>query len=128
VRDTLAGIFDAPRARRFTYAPLTPWLLVVAALALLGSVAARRLVLPTLLLPKAKAQSKSVPTPSPRRQDTQASADAPSRSRADSVPNAPAPPPRANPVPPPPPPRQDAAPTRPLTAAERIAQKRRERR
>jgi Ca-activated chloride channel homolog len=46
VRDTLAGIFLDRDAERFAYESLAPWLIVVAALALLLAVAARRLTVP----------------------------------------------------------------------------------
>jgi uncharacterized membrane protein len=48
-RDTLAGIFLDRPPRRFAYTPLAPWLLVVAASALLFMVAARRLSPPEAL-------------------------------------------------------------------------------
>jgi hypothetical protein len=48
-RDTLAGIFLDRPPRRFAYTPLAPWLLIVAASALLFMVAARRLSPPEAL-------------------------------------------------------------------------------
>ncbi len=50
VRDTLAGLFEDRPPRRFAYSPLLPWLAVIAASALLSSVAARRLSPPEALL------------------------------------------------------------------------------
>jgi Ca-activated chloride channel family protein len=50
VRDTLAGIFHDRSARRFAYQDLSGLFLVVSALGLLGSVAARRLSLPERVL------------------------------------------------------------------------------
>jgi Ca-activated chloride channel family protein len=46
MRDTLAGIFLDRDAERFAYTPLSPWLLPLAACALLLAVAARRLSVP----------------------------------------------------------------------------------
>jgi hypothetical protein len=50
VRDTLAGIFQDRSARRFAYQDLSGILLVLGALGVLGSVAARRLSVPEALL------------------------------------------------------------------------------
>ncbi len=50
VRDTLAGLYDRREARRFAYTPLTHLLVLVAGLALLASVAARRLGVPDALV------------------------------------------------------------------------------
>jgi hypothetical protein len=47
-RDTLAGLFDDRAARRFAYRPLAPMLAVVAAVAMLLAVAARRLGIPSV--------------------------------------------------------------------------------
>lgn len=49
VRDTLAGIFKERSVKRFAYTSLTPPLLLLAALALLAGVAARKLALPERL-------------------------------------------------------------------------------
>jgi Ca-activated chloride channel family protein len=46
VRDTLAGVFRDRDAERFAYTPLGPWLLCVAAFALLLAVSVRRLSVP----------------------------------------------------------------------------------
>jgi hypothetical protein len=48
-RDTLAGIFTDRSAQRFSYWPLTPWLVAFASIFLLFTVAARRLSLPAFL-------------------------------------------------------------------------------
>jgi uncharacterized membrane protein len=48
-RDTLAGIFTDRSAKRFSYWPLTPWLVAFASVFLLFTVAARRLSLPAFL-------------------------------------------------------------------------------
>jgi hypothetical protein len=48
-RDTLAGIFLDRDAVRFAYTPLAAWLMWIAALGLLGAVAARRLSVPEVL-------------------------------------------------------------------------------
>ncbi|HMJ12068.1 MAG TPA: VWA domain-containing protein [Polyangiaceae bacterium] len=50
LRDTLAGIFHDREAKRFAYRSIDAWLTALAAFALLGSVAARRLALPEALL------------------------------------------------------------------------------
>jgi Ca-activated chloride channel family protein len=155
VRDTLAGVFDRRGPRRFAYAPLRMLLLVVATLAMLLGVAARRLAVPRrlatlaahtrahgrrLLAPDADPRALSLPletsasrlatarrarTPSP---PASAPGDAPFVVRASppaSAPTAPAAAPAATPRsdhdPAPPP-----APT--LSAAERLAKNRRERR
>lgn len=70
VRDTLAGIFLDRDAERFAYESLGPWLLWVAAFALLLAVSARRLTVPEALeravrdLRSAPAPSKPAPSPS----------------------------------------------------------------
>lgn len=46
MRDTLAGLFDDRPKRRFAYAPLTSFLVLVAALGLLAAVGTRRLAVP----------------------------------------------------------------------------------
>ncbi|MBX3126964.1 MAG: VWA domain-containing protein [Polyangiaceae bacterium] len=56
VRDTLAGIFNERDVKRFAYRNVTPPLIWLAALALLFSVAARRLAMPEWLL---RAQSRA---------------------------------------------------------------------
>ena len=49
MRDTLAGIFDDRAARRFAYTPLLPLLSLIAACTMLMGVAARRLGVPAFL-------------------------------------------------------------------------------
>ena len=49
VRDTLAGLFDDRAARRFAYRSLVPSLIVLAAVAMLLAVAARRVGVPDVL-------------------------------------------------------------------------------
>ncbi len=49
LRDTLAGIFDERRGRRFAYTPLGPALLLLAGVAMVLAVGARRLGAPELL-------------------------------------------------------------------------------
>ena len=59
VRDTLAGLFDDRAARRFAYKSLTPWLAFLSAVAMLLAVAARRLGVPDVLAAlSARAQSR----------------------------------------------------------------------
>ena len=59
VRESLAGIFLDRASLRFSYAPLTGPLLLIAAIGLLLSVAARKLALPTSWLTR----SRPAPTP-----------------------------------------------------------------
>jgi hypothetical protein len=46
MRDTLAGAFDDRTARRFSYAPLAQWLSLLAGVSLVLAVAARKMALP----------------------------------------------------------------------------------
>jgi hypothetical protein len=46
MRDTLAGAFDDRTAQRFSYAPLAQWLSLLAGIALVLAVAARKMALP----------------------------------------------------------------------------------
>ncbi|HVJ19510.1 MAG TPA: VWA domain-containing protein, partial [Polyangiaceae bacterium] len=49
MRDTLAGLYGDRPPRRFAYTPLSPWLMIAAAFALLFTVAARRISPPERL-------------------------------------------------------------------------------
>jgi hypothetical protein len=49
VRDTLAGLFDDRAGRRFAYRPITPPLVILAAVAMLLAVAARRIGVPDVV-------------------------------------------------------------------------------
>jgi hypothetical protein len=49
VRDTLAGLFDDRAGRRFAYRPITPLLVILAAVAMLLAVAARRIGVPDVV-------------------------------------------------------------------------------
>lgn len=49
VRDTLAGLFDDRAGRRFAYRPITPPLVILAAIAMLLAVAARRIGVPDVV-------------------------------------------------------------------------------
>jgi uncharacterized membrane protein len=49
VRDTLAGLFDDRAGRRFAYRPVTPPLVILAAVAMLLAVAARRIGVPDVV-------------------------------------------------------------------------------
>jgi hypothetical protein len=115
MRDTLAGAFDDRTARRFSYAPLAPWLSLLAGIALVLAVTARKAALPDRLAALFGASSR--PALVVRAAvGTSAPFAAPS-------PHAPA----ASPSPGP-----DAEPPRntksPLTSAEILAEKRRKRR
>jgi uncharacterized membrane protein len=156
MRDTLAGLFDDRAARRFAYKPLGAWLALLAALAMLLAVAARRVGVPDVLTAlsarvrahradaarrqaertaeAARVQSLAVEEQRrlrdaivARRQREAAPAQhlpppVPFRPTPIAGPAPAQPPPSAAPVVPP-------GPTeRPLTAAERLALKRRERR
>jgi uncharacterized membrane protein len=76
VRDTLAGIFLDREAERFAYTSLAPWLLPLAALALLLAVAARRLSVP-VALERAWAELWTVRPRAPSAPLTPSSADVP---------------------------------------------------
>ncbi|HEY8087328.1 MAG TPA: VWA domain-containing protein [Polyangiaceae bacterium] len=158
VRDTLAGLFDDRAARRFAYKSIVPWLAVVSALAMLLMVAARRAGVPDVLAgfaAKTKAYREVAAARRAERtaeaarvqamvaEDQQRLRDAiVARRRREGVvprdlPSAPFTPPPTAPLPPSPgavspPPAAPAAPAPPaerqLTAAERLALKRRERR
>jgi uncharacterized membrane protein len=90
VRDTLAGIFLDRDAERFAYQSLGPWLLYLAAFALLLAVCARRLTLPegleravqTLRAPS----SQPLPQPRPEPAATSAALGALTRVRARKAP------------------------------------------
>jgi hypothetical protein len=157
VRDTLAGLFDDRAARRFAYKSLVPWLSLLSAVAMLLAVAARRLGVPDLLTAlsaraharreeslrrragqaaeAARSQAVAIEEQqrlrdaivARRQRDTTAARDLPSIPFGPShlTPRAP----DARPLIPPPAPAPPPAPTeRPLTAAERLALKRRNRR
>ncbi|WP_394850706.1 VWA domain-containing protein [Pendulispora brunnea] len=139
VRDTLAGIYDERGPRRFAYSPLVAPLAFLAAVAMVLGVGARRLGMPDFVT-KVLARARSAKE---HRRERRAEAAQRAREleqlnaallatkkkaapRKESAPLA-APPPRAsasNPNPPPP-----ASPAeRELTAAEKLALRRRERR
>jgi len=113
MRGTLAGIFDDRDARRFAYTPLAPLLTLCAGLAMILAAAARKLVMPERLgrlgaVRGAKMDANVTPIP-PKN----------AASNPTATPTASPPlPPRAPSTPPP----------RPLSSAERLAQKRRQRR
>lgn len=161
MRDTLAGLFDDRAARRFAYKPLGAWLALLAAIAMLLAVAARRVGVPDVFA-AVSARVRTHRAEAARRRAEQAAEAArmqslaieeqqrlrdaivarrqreatPAQNLPPTVPFRPAPP-SPGPAPPPPPiaqipraaPPPPTAPTeRPLTAAERLALKRRERR
>jgi uncharacterized membrane protein len=155
-RDTLAGLFDDRAARRFAYKALTPWLLLSSALAMLLMVAARRAGVPDVVSSLAARIRSSREASAARRREREADAaraqvmaaqeqlrlrdaiaarrqrDASPPRELPSVPFDPRPPAAHRPpgIPQPPSVSGPSAPTpeRPLTAAERLALKRRERR
>jgi len=109
VRDTLAGLFDDRAARRFAYRSMISWLVLGSALAMLLAVAVRRLGVPDVLAAlSTHARARREET---ARRRAERAAETTER-QALAPPGAPT-----------------GAPTeRPLTAAERLALKRRERR
>jgi hypothetical protein len=158
MRDTLAGVYDDRAARRFAYTPIGSALVLAAALAMLLGVAARRLGTPAFVTklaayarsaPERRAAKEAARARERMRAAEQVKTQAAlvERKRAAAA-NAPqpqgpgilgnlgalpkGPPPPLTPLPPMPPPEAPGpplpAPDRPLTAAERLAQKRRERR
>jgi uncharacterized membrane protein len=152
VRDTLAGLYDDRAARRFAYRSLVPLLLMLAAFSMLLSVTSRRMGVSETAMAlvgrmsawraagaareaeqraeQARQQVLAVKEQERLRDVIRAKRDR--ETHAIARPEAPAPPPAgAVPAPPPPPPAPAPPPTlaeRPLTAAERLALKRRERR
>ncbi|RYZ05399.1 MAG: VWA domain-containing protein [Myxococcales bacterium] len=110
VRDTLAGIFLDRDAERFAYQSLGPWLLCVAAFALLLAVSARRLTIPEGLeraLQRAgapRAETRAAPRPEPA--TSTATLDALSRVRARKSPELP---------------REPSASVEPVPAAPRVS-------
>jgi len=152
VRDTLAGLFDDRAARRFAYRSLTPLLALLAAISMLLAVVARRLGVPDFVTTLA-ARAQAWREDGARRRTASAEAaalaqlhaieeqqrlrdaiiarrqrDAQAARELPSIPLHPVRPvgtPVAASAPAPPPP---ATTERPLTAAERLALKRRERR
>jgi uncharacterized membrane protein len=158
MRDTLAGLFDDRAERRFAYEPLGAWLALLAAIAMLLAVTARRVGVPDVLTAlsararahradaarrRAERATEAARAQSLAIEDQQRLRDAiAARRQREAAQNLPppvpfrpvTPAPGAAPVPPPvtpasspimPPP---AAAERPLTAAERLALRRRERR
>ncbi len=156
MRDTLAGIYDDRASRRFAYTPLGSPLVLLAAAAMLLGVAARRLGTPAFITAAASRMRARTKSSEERRasraaeavrgharaaeqaqtnaalleRKRAAAAQAPPHTRTgilNKLPSAPGSPPIA----PAPPPVAPAPPSptldRPLTAAERLAQKRRER-
>jgi uncharacterized membrane protein len=122
MRDTLAGVFDDRNARRFSYAPLGQWLTFLAGMALVLAVAARKAGVPDALAKRMARSSEHVKrSPSPGRGAqapvTTSSPAAPASASPETVAAAP----RAQA------PRTPAK-DRPLSSAEVIARKRRERR
>jgi hypothetical protein len=156
MRDTLAGLFDDRAARRFAYKALTPWLLLTSALAMLLMVAARRVGVPDVVSGLATRIRTSRDAVAARRRERDAEAaraqalatqeqlrlrDAIAARRQrevspprelPSIPFDPRPPAAPQPLDLPRSPSLSgppaATPERPLTAAERLALKRRERR
>jgi hypothetical protein len=160
MRDTLAGLFDDRAARRFAYKPLGAWLVLISAIAMLLSVAARRVGVPDVVSAmSARLQARraeaahrkaeraaeaarrqalaaedqlrlrdaivtrrrrdgprgaDLPAPSPLRRAPPAVPSTPNMPQGNAPPASPAP--------------TASAEQRPLTAAERLALKRRERR
>ncbi len=162
VRDTLAGLFDDRAGRRFAYRPVTPPLVILAAIAMLLAVAARRIGVPDVVAAvgsrvrgwrdeasrkrQERAQQaardqalaiaeqerlRDVILAKRRREAVPVASDLPAPVKLASLHRDPPPAPAAPPpaslgaavAPPVPPPAE-----RPLTAAERLALKRRERR
>ena len=158
VRDTLAGLFDDRAARRFAYRSVVPPLILVAAIAMLLAVAARRVGVPDVLsaaasrvgtwrqegarrqaerdAQQAREQQAAI-AEQQRLRDVilarrQTGAQGGQELRSIAVPAPVGSPVRAPPAAAPKPPPATAAPAtpveRPLTAAEKLALKRRERR
>lgn len=65
LRENLAGIFNDREARRFGYVSLSPWLVGIAAVAMLVSVASRRLVLPSFAGALARFRARAATSPQP---------------------------------------------------------------
>jgi hypothetical protein len=161
MRDTLAGLFDDRAGRRFAYRPVTPPLVILAAVAMLLAVAARRIGVPDVVAAVGQrmrgwrdeaARKRHERAQQAARDQALAIAEQErlrdvilAKRRRDAVPVAADLPPPVKlaslsreppPAPIPPPPTLGAAatpplappPERPLTAAERLALKRRERR
>jgi hypothetical protein len=162
VRDTLAGIYDDRASRRFAYTPLGSPLVLIAAIAMLMGVAARRLGTPAFFTAAAARASALARASRPEARRAAHDAEvARARARADeqartnallldrkrtaaanapprgpgilgNIPKADVPPPIVQTALTPPPPQASpgpgaTSPERQLTAAERLAQRRRER-
>jgi hypothetical protein len=121
MRDTLAGVFDDRSARRFSYAPLARWLTLLAGVALVLAVAARKAGVPDAVARRVARSPAHVTQPPSRQRSERApgpaagrEVEAPGSPKTDLAPRDHAP--------------RTPAPRRPLSSAEVLARKRRERR